>query len=83
MRTLTTRAGNPAATLASEYRRLMAIECESTLRTTALSLVVGRPGISDKNAKKFALTVKQTSGLDRLRSYLTNFMLKADGLGVI
>lgn len=83
MATLTDKSGNPANTLSTHYGRLMSIDCPNTLKSEALALVVGQPGISKANSAKFKATVNKETRLDRLQSYLTNFMLKADGHGVI
>lgn len=83
MRTLTDKSGNPAHALREAYQELMALECRDTLAARALKIVLGGPGISAKNAAIFRRTVEREQSLHRLQSYLTNFMLKADGLGVI
>lgn len=79
---ITDSTKNPAGRIKAEYGRLMAITTTDDLRREAI-LVVGTSGISPKNVAKFRATVTKETQLDRLRSYLTNFLLKADGLGVV
>ena len=76
------RAGNPAAAIKAEYETLMGLGCPDELRKRALA-IVARGGISDANRVRFERTVRKETRLDRLQGFLTNFMLKADGLGVI
>ena len=76
------KPGNPAHSIKTHYHELMLISDPMTLRERALGIAaVG--GISEKNKKKFVMTVTKETGLDRLRQYLTNFLLAADGLSVI
>jgi ERCC4-type nuclease len=79
MRTLL--GNNPATRIESNYTALMSIEDLETLKAEALALVE-KGGISTKNAAKFRQIVKTEQKLDRLRAYLTNFLLAACGLSV-
>lgn len=80
---ISTISGNPAHKLRQDYQRLMNHTDATALRTDALALVVGNPGISETNKRKFSATITKETRLPRLQSYLTNFILAADGLAVI
>lgn len=82
MATLTAIKGNPAQRIADQYESLMAITDLAELRAAALAVLAGG-GISPTNATRFRHTVARENTVARLQSFLTNFMLKADGLGVI
>jgi hypothetical protein len=73
---------NPAGRINDNYQELMTIQDPAELRQRAECLLAGG-GISSTNAKKFRLTLQRETSLSRMQSFLTNFMLKADGLGVI
>lgn len=79
-RQLTTTAGNPANAIHAQYTRLMSITDLTELKTEALAL--GNSGFSEKNLAKFIREVNKQTSLTRLQSYLTNFILAADGLRV-
>ena len=84
---LTQQPGNPAHALRQRYHELMAIQDPEQLAQEAFNTVrplVGR-GCSEQNWKKFQLNLKQASqrGLVGLQSFISNYMLKADKLGVI
>lgn len=81
---LTETPGNPAHELRQQYQRLMAIEDTDELVGTASSLVrplVGH-GFSQKNHRKFARDISRARerGLVAVQSYLTNYLLAADGM---
>ncbi len=83
---LTETTGNPANGLRQVYDLLMQITCPQELAREAIGVVkpyVER-GMKPPQFKKFQLTVTKTAseGLPKLQSYLTNFMLAADGLSV-
>ncbi len=69
---------NPAANLRKEYSRLMLIADLNAVREEAKKVVLAS-SISDKHRKKFLMVVAKISDLDSMRSYLTNFILAADG----
>jgi hypothetical protein len=72
---------NPATRIESKYAVLMGIDNLETLKVEALS-ILDQGGISPKNAAKFRKVVTSEEKLDRLRFYLTNFLLAAGGLAV-
>lgn len=78
---LTAIAGNPASRIRARYEELMAIECVDTLKRTALE-IAGQGGMSKKNHEKFIVAVQGEAKIDRLRFYLTNFLLAGAGLSV-
>lgn len=83
---LTEQEGNPAYALRQEYTRLMAIQNPNELHDEAVKVVWPHRDRSMKRAKyqEFAATCWGLKDkLVQLQSYLTNFMLKADGMGVI
>jgi hypothetical protein len=81
---LTEKAGNPANRLRVRYAQLMGVSCVETLAQEALATVEGA-GVSPRNMAVFRYNLAQAKhrGIDGVRSYLTNFMLAADGLAVI
>lgn len=81
-RQISERPGNPAHAIREQYQKLMGITDPNTLKEKALELV-GKGGISPKNAAKFKNVLAKEDNLNRLRGYLTNFVLAADGLAVI
>ncbi len=80
-RDLTSQAGNPASRIQATYQDLMAVADIDTLKVKALDLI-GQGGVSAKNAAKFKQVVVGEQRIDRLRSYLTNYMLAGAGLSV-
>lgn len=80
------QAGNPANGLRQEYGRLMSIKDASTLHAEASKLVEAYrgKGISERNFMKFRYTINGLKdSLLRMQGFLSNFILKADGDGVL
>lgn len=80
---ISSKPGNPAHSIRENYQELMSLADRDALAAQALRLVVSRSGISEKNAQMFERTVKKERTLPGLQKYITNFLLRADGLGVI
>ena len=93
---LSDRPGNPAASLKASYQKLMSIQDPVELYDMAME-VVGQhaeKGMSKGNLATFQANMKKVMAklrggfaphrvLRDLQGYLTNFILKADNLGVI
>jgi hypothetical protein len=78
--------GNPAFGLKQRYNELMAVKDAPTLYKAALDLgkAYHNKGFSTKNLAKFQHTLHAIKDdLARMQGFLTNFILKADGEGVI
>lgn len=78
--------GNPAHGIHQAYQQLMAIQDPQELAQTADQLVkqyLGN-GISEPNYRKFQMALRGAinKGLAGVQGYLTNYMLKAGGMGV-
>jgi len=77
---------NPAYIIKQNYQQLMTIDDPDELKNYIMNLV--KPtinhGFSKQNFARFQNNLLQSynRGIDSLKMYLTNFMLKADGLGV-
>jgi hypothetical protein len=82
--TLTEKAGNPASRLRGRYAELMRIGSVETLVAEATKVADG-PGFSPGNLAKFKHDLGRSArgGLTHVQSFLTNFMLAADGLRVL
>lgn len=83
MRDLTTTTGNPTSALQVSYQDLMKLDCVEKLRETAIGIVTASGGISEKNRKKFVAVASNEKCINRLRFYLTNFLLSGSGLAVL
>ena len=82
---LSEKAGNPAASLRSSYQELMKETDSGVLAHNAIDIVrrhEGR-GASSNNVRRFVIEMERLRNLSRIQSYITNFILKADGYGVI
>jgi hypothetical protein len=83
---LTEVPGNPANALRQHYQELMQIQEPHELAARALEIVqpLANKGMSAQNFMKFKQTLAQASqqGLQKIQFYLTNYMMKAAGLGV-
>lgn len=74
---------NPTKTITSHYAELMAEMDPAKLAADVLELVTKHGGIAPKNLMKVKVALRDNAGnLDRLRSYVTNFMLAGMGMGV-
>jgi hypothetical protein len=82
MRQISQQVGNPANAIVQNYQTLMSIDDVAELKAKALELL-GRGGISPKNAAKFRGVVAREDNVGRLRQYFTNFVLAADGHKVL
>lgn len=85
-RDLSQRSGNSTSGLQAAYQQLMSIQDPAQLRQAALQVVapmLGK-GISQKNLQTFKLTLQKIGDdLVKLQSYITNYILKGSGLGVM
>lgn len=81
MATLTTTKGNPAYALRQQYERLMTITDTGEFKEAVKAVLT--TGISHKNKAKVLAVLAKEESLLRLRSYITNFLLAADGLAVL
>ena len=84
---LSSTPGNPAFELTQNYDRLMAITDLAELVTEAEAIVtrmVGH-GISEKNHRRFTNTINHLKerGMFSVQKYLSDYILKASGNGVI
>ena len=78
-RTLTTATDcNPAALLRAEYSSLTTIACRDELAAEATRIVEAST-ISKKNLAKWHRNVAKIPSQSALISYITNFLLAADG----
>lgn len=83
---LSQQTGNPTRAIQDNYERLMSIEDPDELVQAANDLV--RPmvgtGISNTNYKKFINNLRSSTerGIDGIKYFLTNYMLRGSGLGV-
>lgn len=80
---LSATEGNPANIIRTNYDALMSIQDPVQMAREAVKLVkplVGK-GMSEQNYTKFVETLKKTvnKGLSNVMSYLSNYMLAADG----
>ena len=83
---LSEQQGNPAFGLKAKYKELMAIKDAPTLYKAAWELVTAYhgKGCSTKNIIRFQRTLYGIKDdLTRMQGFLTNFILKADGDGVL
>jgi hypothetical protein len=83
---LTQKHGNPARALQDDYDRLMTISDTDELIQAAIATVkplVGQ-GMSTRNYENFMSELQRSAarGISSIRAYLTNYVLKASGLGV-
>lgn len=86
MREISMEQGNPANGLRQKYQELMAIRDVNVLHDEVLKLVVPYlgHGISAKNFMKFQRTMRHVKeDLTQMQMFLSNFILKADGDGVV
>lgn len=79
--------GNPANGLRKAYEQLMQIRDPQELLQQATGIVQsyeGR-GVSPQNTRKFTVTLAQQArrGLFAMQKYISDYILKAGGLGVI
>lgn len=75
---------NPTKTIEEHYALLMAETDVVALAKDVIELVDVKGGISESNKKKFKMNVaKESTNLDRLKYYITNFLLSGCGLSVI
>jgi len=82
-RDITNDDRNPAGAIKARYDELMAITDAEELSNEAFRTVAGT-AFSKRNRASFNRTMQSLEGqLDNLRFYLTNFVLKAGGDGVI
>lgn len=82
---LSQRAGNSTSSLQQSYKQLMSIQDPDQLKQAALEVVqplVGK-GISPKNWATFQRNVMGLTDLTKLQAYITNYILKGSGLGVV
>ncbi len=83
---LTNDPTNPSYTLKELYALLMGESDPHQLATDAIALVkpfVGK-GLSNNNWRKYQLVVQQNQdNLEKLRQYITNYILASAGLAVI
>lgn len=82
MADLTLIEGNPASRLRKQYDHLMGIGDVDHLKIEAMHVVSGI-GVSDKNVQKFKKTLTEKRTLTDVQFYVTNFVLRAAGEGVI
>jgi hypothetical protein len=78
--------GNPANGLKEKYQELMAIKDAPTLYAEALKLVTAyhQHGLSTRNFMKFQSNIRHIrDDVGRMQGLISNFILKADGFGVI
>lgn len=87
-RNLSNEPGNPTSYIHDNYQRLMAIptykELDAKMRTI-FKLHAGK-GFSQQNMSKALRTMddlKERGDIDRLRMFVTNFMMRGSGLGVL
>ncbi len=80
--TLSEVSGNPANAIRDQYQDLMALQDIDDLKVRAIA-IVNQGGISQRNAARFKNVVARETRLEKLRFYLTNFILAADGLAVV
>ena len=74
---------NPAGRLRAKYNRLMEITDPEQLATEIEETIDG-PGWSAKNRQRHATFMRRIGyNLTQLQMYVSNFILKADGDGVI
>ena len=86
MRTISDKKGNPANGLRGSYQELMALKNPTELYTRVTKLVTGYldHGFSAKNYIRFIMSMNQIKDdLGRMQGFISNFILKADGNGVI
>lgn len=85
-RDLSGTPGNPTHALQQNYERLMAIDDPAQLRD-ALVKIVGQlrgSGMSERNYRMFMLNLQKIGDdIDNLKRYVTNYILRGSGLGVI
>ena len=84
---LSTKAGNPTHAIQAVYAELMDIPDPAELRRRAIEVVeplVGH-GMSQANFKKFLFDLDNSSkkGITDLKMYLSNYVLKGTGHGVL
>lgn len=74
---------NPAALLRARYEDLMVLECPDDLHVKA-NRIVSQSQISTTNHRRWSLTMARIQGnLAATQSYISNFILAADGHSVI
>lgn len=86
MRTLSDKPGNPANGLKASYTELMALTDPAELhaRATKIATEYLDHGFSAKHYIRFIMTINQIKDdLPKMQGFISNFILKADGTGVI
>lgn len=86
-RDLSATAGNPTHGIEQSYQQLMSITDPDELKQAAIQLAdqYRGHGMSDGNYRKFMMNLEQAyrRGLTGLQMFLSNYMLKGSGLGVV
>ena len=83
---LSTIEGNPAHGFRQAYERLMKIPDAATLHDESMKLIMSymNKGVSPKNCNKFRYEIARIKdNLPQMQMLISNFILKADGNGVI
>lgn len=85
MRDLSAQPGNPAFSFRAHYQELMTINDAEELAAKALTLLEQHQGagLSKANANKARRVLLLERNVDRLKMYLTNYILAADGHKVL
>lgn len=78
-----TETDNPSKAIERHYQELMAETDPRQLAADALDLALKAGNISEKNLRRFRLTLHQLGDdLAKLQYYITNFMLAGAGLSI-
>ena len=83
---LSEKSGNPAFGLKVAYPELMAIKEAPLLHAKLVELITSyhKKGCSTHNVRRFLATVNALKDdLTKMQMYVSNFILKADGDGVV
>jgi hypothetical protein len=86
MRTISDKKGNAAFSLRQSYQELMILTEPTTLHERVLKLMFDQHnhGLSTKNLSKFIYEINKIKGdLLQMQMLISNFILKADGDGVL